>query len=277
VTVSAGASASPAFTITTSAVTNTTPVTISATYNGVTVNAPLSVTPPPASGSPVLQLHADASEVSGTQNGAVVTPTIAPAGLTGTVVVASGGSVNFTPAASGNGVYFLNCCNNTSNAYYKFTGAALGNVFNVSQGQITFYLKSRYSFAQRKATATGQRYAFDVRGGGGTHLFSFMTQVSSGSLLFTSMASGATNYYYVPAGTEDALFGNGALLQVTMTWGNGVSNLYLNGTLVKSVAFSTPSVTWNAAANFDLGAFEYLNFGGYDSSDDVIDEFTVIW
>ena len=229
------------------------------------------------SGSPVFQLHADASEVSGTQNGAVVTPTIAPAGLTGTVVVTSGGSVNFTPAATGNGVYFLNCCNNTSNAILQVHRRSAGKCVQCQPGADHLLSESRYSFAQRKATASGQRYAFDVRGGGGTHLFSFMTQVSSGSLLFTSIASGATSYYYVPAGTEDALFGNGALLQVTMTWGNGVSNLYLNGTLVKSVAFSTPSVTWNAAANFDLGAFEYLNFGGYDSSDDVIDEFTVIW
>ncbi len=277
VTVAGSATVSPSFTISTTAVTATTPVTISATYNGVTVAATLSVTPPPVGGSPVLQLHADASEVSGTQNGAIVTPSTGPSGLTGTVVVNGSGSVNFAPAESGNGVYFLNCCGNGNNAYYKFTGAALGNVFNVNQGQITFYLKSRYSFAQRKANASGQRYAFDVKDGSGNHLFNFMTQVSSGYLLFTYAESGASSYYYVPPGTEDALFGNGVLLQVTMTWGNGVSSLYLNGTLVKSAGFSPPAVNWNAASNFDLGAFDYLTYGGYSSSDDVIDEFTVLW
>ena len=43
-------------------------------------------------------------------NGSVVTPTLAPAGFTGSVIVNGAGSVNFTPAQSGNGVYFLNCC-----------------------------------------------------------------------------------------------------------------------------------------------------------------------
>ena len=93
------------------------------------------------------------------------------------------GSVNFAPAQSGNGVYFLNCCVNGNNAYYKFTGATIGNIFNVSQGQITFYLKSRYSFAQRTANAAAPRYAFDVQDGNGHHLFYFLTQVSGGYLV----------------------------------------------------------------------------------------------
>jgi hypothetical protein len=181
VTVAAGASVSPAFTINTSAVTANTAVTISATYSGVTVTATLSVTAPGSGGGPALQLQLNASEVSGTQNGSTVTPSIGPAGLTGTVVVNSGGSVNFAPAENGNGVYFLNCCGNSDNAYYQFTGAALGSVFNVNQGQISFYLQSRYTFAQREASASGQRYAFDVRDGNGSHLFSFLTQVTSGS------------------------------------------------------------------------------------------------
>lgn len=87
----------------------------------------------------------------------------------------------------------------------------------MNQGQISFYLKSRYSFAQRKASASGQRYAFDVRDGNGAHLFSFMTEVTSGYLLFTYTAGGGTSYYFVPAGTEDTLFGDGVVLQVTMT------------------------------------------------------------
>src|ERR1035437_6277633 len=45
----------------------------------------------------VLQLHADNSEVSGTTNGSIVTPSVTPSGLTGKVVV-NGGSINFTPA-----------------------------------------------------------------------------------------------------------------------------------------------------------------------------------
>jgi hypothetical protein len=56
----------------------------------------------------------------------------------------------------------LNCCSNTNNAYYQFKGTGVGTIFGASQGQISFNLTSRYSFAQRQAQAAGQRYAFDV-------------------------------------------------------------------------------------------------------------------
>jgi len=59
---------------------------------------------------------------------------------------------------------------NTNNAYYKFTGATIGNIFNVNQGQITFYLKSQYSFAQRQASASQPRYTFAVRDEGSGEL-----------------------------------------------------------------------------------------------------------
>jgi uncharacterized protein (TIGR03437 family) len=36
-----------------------------------------------------------------------------------------------------------------------------------------------------------------------------------------------------------------------------------------------PTPNWSAASNFDVGAYEYLTFGGYDASDDIIDELTV--
>src|SRR5206468_7666678 len=62
----------------------------------------------------ILQLHSDASEVSGVTDGSTVTPAIAPPGFTGKVVVNPGGSVNFAPAQAGNGVYFLKCCDNRS-------------------------------------------------------------------------------------------------------------------------------------------------------------------
>ena len=87
-------------------------------------------------------MHLDAMEVSGVTNGSVVTPAVAPPGFTGSVMVNGSGSVNFAPAQSGNGVYFLNCCVNTNNAPLKFTGTTVGSIFNVNQGQVSFYLKS---------------------------------------------------------------------------------------------------------------------------------------
>ncbi|MCU1272924.1 MAG: serine protease, subtilase family, partial [Bryobacterales bacterium] len=224
---------------------------------------------------PLLQIHADASEVTGVTNGSVVTPGTAPAGFTGKVVVKGTGTVNFAPARTGNGVYFLNCCTNTNNAYYKFTGTAVGNVFKTSQGQITFYLKSRYSFAQRTTNAASKRYAFDVRDGNGKDLFFFLTQVTSGYLQFNYSIDGVAQYYYVPKGTEDALFGSGVVLKVSLTWAGSAMKLYLNGALVKSSAYTAATPNWTSASVFDLGAYEYSTYGGYYTSDDVIDEFSV--
>src|ERR1017187_5299177 len=53
-------------------------------------------TPTAATAGPqvLLQLHSDASEVSGVTNGSIVTPAIAPPGFSGKVVVTAGGSVN---------------------------------------------------------------------------------------------------------------------------------------------------------------------------------------
>ena len=227
------------------------------------------------SSQPLLQLHTDATEVSALTNGAIVTPSIGPPGFTGLIASNGSGTVNFAPGQTGNGVYFQNCCSNYNNAYYKFTGAALGNIFNTAQGQVTFYLKSRYSFTQRTASAATQRYAFDVRDGNGSHLFGFLTQIASGRLVFNYLAGGSGNYYFVPAGMEDSLFGNGVVLQVDISWSKAGVNLYLNNTLVNSVPYTTLSPNWTAASNFDLGAYEYFTFGGYNASDDLIDEFIV--
>jgi hypothetical protein len=144
----------------------------------------------------------------------------------------------------------------------------------VNQGQISFYLKSRYSFAQRQTSAATYRYAFDVRDANG-HMFFFYTQVSSGYLMCDYMLGGANQYYFVPKGTEDTLFGNGVVLKVTLTWDGVTAKLSLNDTLVKSMPYTVPAANWTAASNFDLGAYEYSSYGGYYSSDDIIDEFTV--
>jgi len=223
----------------------------------------------------LLQIHADATEVTGVTNGSTVTPGTGPAGFTGKVVVKGTGSVHFVAAQVGNGVSFLNCCANTDNAYYKFSGAALGNIFHVSGGQISFYLKSRYSFTQRTTSAPARRYTFDVRDGNSKHLFFFLTQVISGRLQFAYSIDNAAEYYTVPAGKEDTLFGSGVVLKVSLTWDGSAIKLYLNGTLVNSSAYSAVTPSWTSASNFDLGAYEYETFGGYNVSDDIIDEFTV--
>jgi thermitase len=225
--------------------------------------------------TPSLQIHADASEVSGVTNNSTITPAVAPPSLNGQVVVAGSGTVNFTGAQNGTGVYFLNCCSNGNTAYYQFTGTGVGSAFNAAQGQITFYLKSRYSFAQRNASAAASRYAFDVRDGNGTHQLGFRTEAGLGYLAFGTVLWGATQYFFVPAGTEDTLFGSGVTLKVTISWQGGAGKLLLNDVLVSSIFYSTATPNWSAASLFNLGAYEYMSYGGYNSSDDVIDEFTV--
>src|SRR5262249_34834671 len=152
---------------------------VTASLGTSTASATITLSPPYP---PSLQIQGTAAEVAGAKNGSTVTPTIAPTGFTGSIAANGTGSVNFASSQNGNGVYFLNCCSNSNNAYYKFTGAQLGNIFNAQQGQIAFNLQSRYSFAQRLANAETARYTFDVRDGNGSHLFYFLTQVTSGYL-----------------------------------------------------------------------------------------------
>src|SRR6185503_13591530 len=115
----------------------------------------------------------------------------------------------------------------------------------------------------------------DVRDGTG-HLFTFLTQIAFGHLEFEYTVGGAVQYYFVPPGTEDSLFGSGVTLKVNGKWDGTTAKLYLNDGLVKSAPYTKRAPNWTASSNFNVGAYEYLTYGGYDSSDDIIDEFTVI-
>jgi hypothetical protein len=269
--VTAVAGASTAIFTATASGTTTQTVALTASWNGITVPFSITVAPPP----PTFSILGSPAELQGVANGAIITPTYAPAGLTGTVVANGIGSVNFAPNQNGNGVYFQGCCQNNNNAYYKFTGAAVGNIFNFTQGQMAFSLTSRSAMAVR-AQASSYRSVVNVRDGNpANHLVSFTTQVVAGNLVFYYNVGSQIQYYYVPRGTENALFGAGVTLQVALTWTGNTLNLYLNGTLVKSSPYTAPTGNWTAASVLDLGAQEYLTYGGYDSCDDVIAEFAI--
>jgi hypothetical protein len=45
---------------------------------------------------------------------------------------------------------------------------------------------------------------------------------------------------------------------------------------VQTSSYTKTVPNWTGASIFDLGAYEYSNLGGYNSTDDIIDEFTVI-
>jgi hypothetical protein len=254
---------------------------MSRNLGGTGVSADLTFTTAAAGTDPsiLLQIKGEPTEVTGVTNGSTVTPTIAPPGFTGTVITSGNGSVNFAPAQVGNGVFFLSCCDNSNDAYYQFPGSNVGNVVSASQGRVTFYLVSRYSFASRVATAASGRMAFDVHDdnvNANVHLMYFRTQVASGFLAFSYTVSGVAQYYYVPTGLEDTLFGNGVILKVTITWSSGTMNLYLNDSLVQSTGFTPAVPNWSAKSAFSLGAADYGALGGYGSCDDIIDEFTIL-
>jgi hypothetical protein len=269
VTVAPGTT-SATFAVAASGATNQV-VALTASWNGTQVAISVTVLPPSATFS----FQGNPSEIQGVTNGALITPTIAPAGLTGTVVVNGRGSVNFAPDKNGNGVYFLSCCANINNAYYKFTGMAVGSIFDFNQGQISFSLTSRYDLAQR-ASASSFRAVLDVRDGApSNHLVTFITQEVSGRIAFSYLVGRTPNSYYLPQGFEDALFGSGVTIHVTLTWAGDRLNLYLNGSLAQSSTYRPPAQHWTSDSILDLGGYEYDTLGGYDSCDDIIAGFTV--
>ena len=102
-----------------------------------------------------------------------------------------------------------------------------------------------------------------------------MWEVVSSQLVFHFMVDGKDQYYFVPQGTEDVLFGSGVILSATITWNAGTAKLYLNDSLANSSSFSVHNPSWSSTSNFDFGAYEYLTYGGFNVSDDVIADFVV--
>ncbi|MDO8521176.1 MAG: Ig-like domain-containing protein, partial [bacterium] len=224
---------------------------------------------------------AEAGNLANPPNGTMITPAITPAGFTGTVVRDGTGSVTFAPAQVGNGVFFTSCCLNTNNAYYKFTGQTIGNVFNANQGEIDFYVKSAYSWAERNtagSSASQAHYVFDVRDDDmNNHPFYFFIQPSVGQLGFTYRLGGtAPRTYLIPQGQEDATFGKNVIAKVRLTWDGATQNLFINDILIQSTAYVKSTPSWTSRSTFNLGAYEFQTFGGYNVSDDTIDEFIVL-
>ena len=62
---------------------------------------------------------------------------------------------------------------------------------------------------------------------------------------------------------------------IALEWSSSGLNLYFNGALVRSTPFSPLATNWTSTSNFDLGAYEYLNYNGFYALDDVIGGFTV--
>jgi hypothetical protein len=274
VTVASGAS-SATFTAAAGTITTAATATITGTYSGASKTASISLTAPApvtqASTGSAFALQGVASEVSATTNGATVTP---QAGPVGRLIVRETGAVNFQPS----GVTFKQGGQqNINTAFYNFAGAQLGNVFNVSSGQISLTLTSSYSFAARQALPQyNYRQVFDAWDNS-QDLFFFQVQAVWGRLMFYyNMGGRSGTIYYVPVGMEDSLFGQGAAMNVKMVWNGRTMSLYLNGNLVNQTRYTKATPNWSSASSFSLGAADFHSYGGgYYSCDDAISQFQV--
>jgi chitodextrinase len=230
----------------------------------------------------VFSLDGTAGEVASPQNGAVITPKLQPAGMSGHLVVTGQGTVNYLPQG---GVWFgLAGQQRTDSAYYQFNGPGIQKLFDpFSAGDISFTWTSRYSFAERKdlATKSGNpnvfRIALEVFNDVAQQVL-LEVQVQDNSFLafIWQVSNGGRTYTFAPPGTEDALFGKNVPLDVRIAWdGAGQCSLYFNGQLADTRPYGRSRGTWTKAS-FAIGATDQRDFnGGFFSSDDAISNFRV--
>jgi hypothetical protein len=237
-----------------------------------------------AADSPTFYLHGGDSEIMGTTNGSSVVPTNAPTGVSGSVVVRGTGWLAFSPVVNGNGVGFApGGAQNTNTAFLSYSGTQVGSVFNVNHGDLTFYVKSSYSFAQRQALpANNSRYVFHVYDATG-ELFRFFILTNQKRLVVTYTTGSRVNtigstvsgsYYSVPMGQEDAMFGQGVVAKFRLTWDGSHNVLYWNNVQVATLPYTAATPNWGASSSFAIGATALgnRNGGGY-ACDDFIAEF----
>jgi hypothetical protein len=275
VTIPTG-STSGTFTANAGTVSSNQTSTITATLGAVSKTATIDVAV--LSSSVRLRLEGEPSEVAGTTGGSVITPATIVPGVSGTLVVNGTGSMAFVPAQSGNGVSFKKGGQqNADTAFYSFKGAGVRDIFDLPSGEVSFSVKSSYSFSERLALPRyNMRWVFDAFDNT-NRLYSFYVGALDNRLTFWyQTGSTVAQYYTVPSGQENALFGKGVTLNVKLTW-NGTSNsLYLNGQLVSTQPYIGVSKNWTSTSSFSIGATDaHLYGGGHYSLDDVLDQFEV--
>jgi len=243
--------------------------TITAKVAGATKTVAVTIDP-----SAKFQFRVTTTEMPSLVDSATVTPVVKPTGWTGTLTVRGGGSVIMN--ATGAGAAFLNGGNQGSDAaYVNFTSASFGTVFNNSS-EISLYLRSGYTFAERQALASpNMRSAFEIYDANGSW-WSFNTYTSTdGALRFGFGAKGYAAVYAIPAGTEDAVFGKGVIVKIRITWDASTFSLWVNGQMVQTNSVTQPkNPSWGSTSAFTIGARSVrLSGGGFYSSDDTVAEF----
>jgi hypothetical protein len=203
---------------------------------------------------------------------AAVTPVLLPLGWTGALTVRGGGAVAMNTA--GAGAAFLNGgAQNSNTSYVNFIATSFGAVVNNSS-EVSLYLRSAYSFAERTSLASPMRSVFELYDANGPWL-NLNTYISTDGLLrFGFGAKGYAAVYALPSGSEDATFGKGVTVKLRITWDATTFSLWVNGVSVQTNTVTQPKTpNWGATSAFTIGARSVrVNGGGYDSCDDTIAE-----
>lgn len=246
-------------------------VTISAAVQGNSTSIVEVIDP-----TPMFYFRGNTQEVGVVTNGAAVLPTVSPAGWSGPLVERGAGYMAFAPVTGGDGVSFhQSSAQNTDASFIYFGGTGFDQVFNTAS-EISFLLKSSYSFAERSALPSlNMRTAFEVFDASASR-FLFGTYTAGGQLQFIFGAEGFSALYAIPSGQEDQIFGRGVVAKIRITWVNTSFNLYVNDTLVRTVAISPTIANWNTQSTLTIGSRSVrIAGGGLYVSDDSIADFMI--
>jgi hypothetical protein len=247
-------------------------VTITGTLKGNMNTTTVTIDP-----TPKFYLKGDNSELTLLTDGATVYPSAGPSDWLGTLNVRGVGYLAFDPVTGTSGISFhQNGGQNVDTAFVNFTGSTFAGVFNTAT-EISFQVKSAYSFAERKLLpATNSRAVFEVYDDTiSRNLFQMCTS-SAGALQFGFGALGYTATYTVPAGQEDVVFGKGVTVNIRIKWTTNSYTLYVNGAAVQTMAVSPKTANWSARSALTIGSrSSRIGTGGYYASDDAIAELTI--
>ena len=120
------------------------------------------------------------------------------------------------------------------------------------------------------------RSIFTVQDSNTAYLYSLIVGNTAGRLSFGfRLGSRDAISYYVPEGQEDAVFGYGVTANIRLTWNGKVAVMYLNDQAKATVAYAKATASWSTVSTLTIGANNAPPLGVYNSSDDIISNFTV--
>ena len=246
-----------------------------------TVQAAPMPAPDAAPEKTAFRLRCSTTELPSLSAGAAIHPELAPAGLTGKVMVRGGGAIRLSKPEDGCS-FGKGGQQARDTAYLQFTGPGVGALFDASSpGAVSFTLRSSISFAERAAfdPKAGHpfRAVFDVYEEASNQMNLNLTVQDGFLAIVYSVGTGPGAYYFFPKGQEDEWLGKGVTLKVKLAWdGRGTRQLFLNGKLVDSKPYGRTRPDWSQKASFAIGARDQHEYGGgFFACPDTISDFTV--